>query len=354
MPTDEQFDLSELVANFIAGALKEDRKYSAIEGVPGAGKTFSMEVALENLIRHSTKFTGISGRKTIIYVAPKASDLLNKMKAHIKSIPGGQTFLDTGLIMLCDYQAVITRFSMIPAKAHQNIMCLFDEAHHLEQAHARIIFQSGAFLAFGDMNQASSGSEQHFFDLIDNAKPATQILNTQTLTESFRCPAEIMDFGNLFLSERNKAAKRLGIKQRTNAVADTSGVSTFGKHVKFYAKGFVDSIKAHSTDVAFVTFSPERKASLVKQGKINVFLLSEITGLEFPKLVKVMDCRELACWLGDGKCSGSFNDVYMGSTRAQDILYVDQELLTATESCICKYCCCFERKILLCKRFSRA
>lgn len=55
IPTDEQFDLTNHVADFVKGDLK-DRKFTAIEGVPGAGKTLSIEVALENLVRQNIRW----------------------------------------------------------------------------------------------------------------------------------------------------------------------------------------------------------------------------------------------------------------------------------------------------------
>lgn len=72
------------------------------------------------------------------------------MRKHLEYLPGGQSFIESGLIELHDYKSVIERFTKIPRAAHQKIMLLFDEAQYLEDVHKQIMFQSVTFLALGE------------------------------------------------------------------------------------------------------------------------------------------------------------------------------------------------------------
>lgn len=67
---------------------------------------------------------------------------------------------------------------------------------------------------------------------------------------------------------------------------------------------------------------------------MNVFYLPETAGLNLQHVVFVANSRDLVRLLKDGSSGGAFNDVYMGITRTEDILYIDQDVLSHSDNAV--------------------
>lgn len=314
IPTNEQWNLSESVMSFLNSESSTRKPHILVEGVPGSGKTLSIEITIENFIRKGAE----NDRTALFYVVPAGTNLLAKMKSHIQNLPNGQSLLDRGIIQLFHYNEFQTYLTQVPAKPVRYIM-LLDEVQAATQEQLSTTFSAGQVIGFGDMNQSIQQGE-HFFDIAGElGVEYTKV----TLTESLRCPAEITEFAKLFLSARNKQAKEEGTKQRSYIVPLTREASQNGKHVKFYGQGFIESQNKHSTKTAYVTFSQEEKDALIKQGKINVFDASEIAGLEFDNVVICLNSRASKKILSE---IVGYNLMYMLSTRSLKNLYIDSSL----------------------------
>ncbi len=315
-------DYQDAISSYIESFLQYDTlnsPYMLIDGVPGSGKTLSVEIAVAHFIKNF-RDAHAEVHKKLYYVAPNLN-LLNQMKLHITD-SGGSDLLDNNIIKLLSHDQLLQEILLKNDKV-TDIAYIVDEVQNLNKDAINNIYEKLSFVvALGDSNQKLNveSSFEHLVTIKEAIQKKGQFIDfkIQKWPSSFRCPPKIVALAQNILKIRNHETKtrhNLAIEDQRDHLIDTNigGVQFFENREIFLEK----TIKAHALDVAFITLKDATKNELLEKGAINVLRIDEALGLEFKNIILLLDIR--GAFPKDVKF---YNALYVAVTRSTENIYL--------------------------------